>query len=355
MMVVPTAAAPPDSGSPVFLGYAYGRAEGISLERFTHVCHAFVEPSEDGRIQRSLDAPNHDLVDKAHKANVRILLSVGGWGLDQKFAAVVANHQFLERFVAGLAWLVAEFDYDGVDLNWEYPDTTEELVGFERFARQLRAELDALGIKRGRPMLLTIAASAHPGTLRWLDREFLLSVFDWVNIMSYDYAGEWSTHAGHNAPLFASSSLAAESLSVDRTVRYLLEDRKIPARRLVLGLPLYGRGFAVAEPYQSTADAPESKYGSITYARIVDLTSQGWRRRWDADTKTPWLLAPDGSEVIGYDDAESLAGKTTWAMNLGLRGVFFWELRQDRLPDGTNPLQQAAHEAWSAAGSTKLP
>jgi chitinase len=345
----------PASGPPVFLGYAYGRANGLSLERLTHVCHAFVEPGEDGRIQRNLDVPNHDLVDRAHKADVPVLLSVGGWGLDEKFAMVVSNHQSLERCVAGLTSLVAEYDYDGIDLNWEYPDTKEEIAGFERFVRQLRAELDELAAKRGKPMLMTIAASANPGTLRWLDGAFLLSAFDWVNVMTYDYAGEWSTHAGHNAPLFASSHFAAESLSVERTVRYLLEERKLPPQRIVLGLPLYGRGFAVAEPYQSTAEAPAPKHGSVAYAGIADLMTHGWRRRWDDDTKTPWLLAPDGSEVFGYDDAESLAGKTTWAMNLGLRGVFFWELRQDLLPDGTNPLQQAAHDAWSAAGSTQLP
>jgi chitinase len=73
---------------------------------------------------------------------------------------------------------------------------------------------------------------------------------------------------------------------------------------------------------------------------------QGWIRKWDDETKTPWLIAPNGSGVIGYDDPESVALKTEWAMKLGLRGVFFWEIGADRLPDGTNPLQQAAREKF---------
>ncbi len=46
--------------------------------------------------------------------------------------------------------------------------------------------------------------------------------------------------------------------------------------------------------------------------------------------------------MIGYDDAESIALKTAWAMKQGFRGVFFWQIGGNLLPDGTNPLQEAA-------------
>ena len=53
--------------------------------------------------------------------------------------------------------------------------------------------------------------------------------------------------------------------------------------------------------------------------------------------------------MIGYDDAESVAIKTEWAMKQGFRGVFFWQVDADRLPDGTNPLQEASHREWEKA------
>ena len=79
------------------------------------------------------------------------------------------------------------------------------------------------------------------------------------------------------------------------------------------------------------------------FKSIVKLIQdQGWTRTWDDQTKNPWITAPGGAGVIGYDDAESISLKTAWAMQQGFKGVFFWQIGGDLLPDGTNPLQEAA-------------
>jgi chitinase len=33
-------------------------------------------------------------------------------------------------------------------------------------------------------------------------------------------------------------------------------------------------------------------------------------------------------------------------MKQGLRGVFFWEIAADRIPDGTNPLQESSRRKF---------
>ncbi len=164
--------------------------------------------------------------------------------------------------------------------------------------------------------------------------------------MTYDFAGGWSTRAGHNSPLFASSAEGPGAGSSAGTILHLLEKRKVPADRLALGLPLYGRGFPVAEP---RAPLPKGfKTFNVNAKGVGKLLAEGWTRVWDDEIKAPWLIAPDKTKVLGYDDAESMKAKTEWAMSKGLRGVFFWQIDGDRLPDGSNPLQQAAHAAWSA-------
>jgi chitinase len=166
--------------------------------------------------------------------------------------------------------------------------------------------------------------------------------------MTYDFTGGRAGYAGHHSPLFASKKQPAGTpRSTELTFRYLLEERGLPASRLALGIPLYGRGFAVAEPYAATRDAPRIRLPQGNYSNLHKLQhEQGWTRRWDDETKNPWLIAPDRSMVIGYDDAESVTAKTEWAIKAGLRGVFFWQIAADRLPDGTNPLQDAARRVW---------
>lgn len=338
----------------VFVGYVYRRPEKINFELYTHLCHAFVVADEEGKIRPNRNCPSRELVADAHQAGVKVLLSLGGWGWDKQFAALVSKPEAEDRYVNAVLAIVEEYDYDGIDLDWEYPDTAEEVVGFERLCRRFRKQLDQLGQKKGRHLFQTMAASSNPPTLKWLENKLLLETMDWVNVMTYDYAGEWTSYAGHHSPLFASSKQPGTPRSTELTMKYLL-DRGLPADRLAVGLPLYGKGFAVSEPYASTKDAARDKAprggGYSNIARLIK--DQGWTRRWDDETKGPWAIAPDASAAIGYDDAESIALKTEWAMKQGFRGVFFWQIGGDLMPDGSNPLQEASRRKLNESTTGK--
>jgi chitinase len=340
----------------VFVGYVFRQPKKINFHLYTHLCHAFVVADADGKIRPNNACPNRQLVTDAHKAGVKVLLSLGGWGWDKQFAAIVSQTETEDRYANSVLTIVDQYDYDGIDLDWEYPDTKAEIIGFDRLCRRFRKELDALGRKKGRHLFQTMAASANPSTLQWLSNKLLRETMDWVNVMTYDYTGDWTSYAGHHAPLFASSKQPAPPRSIELTMKYLV-DRGMPANRLAVGLPLYGKGFAVSEPYASTKKAtkgPAPRGGS--YSNIEKLIREkGWTRRWDDETKNPWALAPDRSAVIGYDDAESLSLKTAWAMKQGFRGVFFWQISGDLLPDGTNPLQAASHKKWEESARDAKP
>jgi GH18 family chitinase/cyclophilin family peptidyl-prolyl cis-trans isomerase len=332
----------------VFVGYVYRQPRNIDFGLYTHLCHAFVVADEDGRLRPSKSCPNRQLVLNAHKAKVKVLLSLGGWGWDRQFTAMVANPEAEDRYIKAVMAIVDRYDYDGIDLDWEYPDTKEKIVGFDRLCRRFRKELDEFQPGKGRHLLQTMAASASPGTLKWLSNKLLLETMDWVNVMTYDYTGDWSAYAGHHSPLFASSRQPGRPHSTELTMKYLL-DRGLPANRLAVGLPLYGKGFAAPEPYAATKKTGKAKVMKAGSYVVIDklIKEKAWKRYWDTETKNPWAIAPDGSAVIGYDDAESLALRTAWAMKQGFRGVFFWEIAADRLPDGTNPLQEASHKKWT--------
>ena len=331
----------------VFVAYVYRTPAKINFKLYTHLCHAFVTADENGVVRSNRNVPSRELTTQAHQAGVKVLLSLGGWGWDKQFAAIVSKPEAEDRYVESVMGMVEAFDYDGIDLDWEYPDTKEEIAGFERLSKRFRKQLDELGVKKKSPMIQTMAAAANSSTLKWLSNELLLGTMDWVNEMTYDMAGDWTDYAGHHAPLFASSRQPGNPRSTELSMKYLI-DRGMPPNRLALGIPLYGKGFAVSEPYAETKDRkPGQRAPGGNYSRLVQLQKeQGWTRQWDNETKSPWLIAPDRSAVIGYEDTESIALKTEWGMKLGLRGVFFWEINHDRLADGTNPLQEASRRTF---------
>jgi chitinase len=339
----------------VFVGYVAGSVRQIEFSLYTHLCHAFVVADGNGNVRTEGNAPSRELTTNAHKAHVKVLLSLGGWGWDDQFGAIVSKPESEDRYVKSVMEMVDQYDYDGIDLDWEYPDTKTEVVGFERLARRFRKLVDEIGKKKGRPMLLTMAASSNFETLRWLQTPFLVETMDWVNVMTYDYTGSWTNYAGHHSPLFASKKQpGGRPRSSSLTIEFLLNERKLPADKIALGLPLYGRGFGVKEPYAATKGAKKARMAEADYRSIEKLqAAKGWVRKWDEETKNPWLISTEHPEVIGYDDAESLAIRTEWAMKHGLRGVFFWQVNQDRMANGTHPLQEAAHKEFLKGTKTR--
>lgn len=336
-----------DANEKVFLGYVAGKGKSPNYQLYTHLCHAFVTAEKNGTLKPNQQVPSHELAREAHAAGVKVLLSLGGWGWDEEFAAMVLDSEAEQRYVEAVMALVEEYDYDGIDLDWEYPDTNIEIAGFERLARRFRARLDELAATKQRDMLLTMAAAASPRTLAWLSNEFLLETMDWVNVMTYDYSGTWAEVAGHHSPMFTPKG--KEVLSTERTMNYLLEERTFPADRIALGIPLYGKTFAVASPYESNQGAPKPRQAHYNYKQIASLANKpGWKRHWDNDTKNPWIIAAERPEIVCYDDAESAAIKGAWAEKHELRGVFFWQVDGDRLKDGSNPVQEAARNAFYA-------
>ena len=354
-----------DDTDKVFVGYLFQAPQGINYALYTHLCHAFVVPDGEGNLRPGRNAPSRELTAEAHEAGVRVLLSIGGGGRDKEFAAIASHPAAEDRFARAVMAMVDAYDYDGIDFDWEYPDTEQEVVVFERLTRRFRRGLDELGERKSRRMRLTMAVNWSPDTIKWMTDELILENYDWLNMMTYDYSGGSSRVAAHQAPLYPSSKQqfpeGAFRRSATETFSYLLEERKLPPNRLALGLPLYGRGFLAPAPYAPISNAgtpgrkadPAAKkgananpYAAMTYNAIHRLVNeQGWKRVWDDETRTPWAVSPDGTAVIGYDDAESITIKTEWALKKGLRGVFFWQIAGDRLPDGSFPLQEAAHEA----------
>ena len=277
----------------VFVGYLYGRPRHINFRLYTHLCHAFLVADEEGNVRKDRNVPSRELTAKAHKAGVKVLLSLGGWGWDKQFAAIVSKPDADDRYVKSVMAIVKDNDYDGIDLDWEYPDTEQEVVGFERLIRRFRKAIDEIGSARGRPMASRWPPRATPA------RSSGSQGFP-AGDHGLDQRDDLRLHRRLDElcrPPFAAFRLveaARRPRSTALSMKYLLEERACPRTGWRWAFPLYGRGFSVAEPYASTKDAPRARVpGAITTTCTSSQDEKGWTRNWDDETKNPWLLAPN--------------------------------------------------------------
>ncbi len=318
--------------------------EKIEYTKYSHLCHAFLPVEADGTPHGEGTVPSRTLTGMAHAAGVQVLLSFGGSESGGRYNPMTRSADRRKRFVAGAMKLIEDYGYDGLDNDWEFPESAVDRENYGKLNHELRAALDRLGKRLHRPLLLTAALPAGDWSGKWYPTDVLVKTYDFVNVMTYDFAGEWGETAGHNAPL-TKSSRDPEGGSVMDAMAYWA-GRGIPKAHLNLGLPNYGRGFDVPEPYMKTKADAKSKVSELDYRDAVKLLAQGWTRTVDGETGGPWLLAPDHSAVFGYDDADSLVRKVRWAKAAGYGGIFYWDINADRMPDGSHPLVDASASAW---------
>ena len=81
---------------------------------------------------------------------LKIVLSVGGWGADG-FSQAARTKEGRERFAASALAIVKEYGLDGIDIDWEYPGTSLAGIASDRSDKEnytlllaeLRKTLDA--------------------------------------------------------------------------------------------------------------------------------------------------------------------------------------------------------------------
>jgi GH18 family chitinase len=269
-----------------------------------------------------------NVVAKAKKPSLKTLMSVGGWGDGSRpFAALAATDASRRHFAQSCKAFLEKYKFDGLDVDWEYPENAQEGANFVALMTTLREVL-------GADKVLSIACSANPSVLDRMDVVAMARVLDFINVMTYDYAGSWDTKTGLNAPL--NPVAGGSGLAMEPTMKHLLA-KGVPADKLVLGLPLYGRGFLGVSKVNNGLDQPFTglpagswEKGVYDYKDIKKMLAQGTlTRHVDPVGRVPYAYSEQRGEFVSYDDAESIGNKCRWLMELGLGGAMTWELSGD--------------------------
>ncbi|KAG8827072.1 hypothetical protein FRC19_005776, partial [Serendipita sp. 401] len=223
--------------------------EKIDFNRFNWVDFAFAIPDENLGLR--FTQPNSEellvrLVSVAHSQFQKVKLSIGGWLGSQYFSRAVRTESARATFAQSILDVYERFGLDGVDLDWEYPNSSG--AGENEFTPQDAANyLAFLKVLRG---ALPSSAKITAAVALWPfndengrpmeDVSAFGEVLDWIVIMNYDVFGSSSTEPGPNAPL---SDGCGDSRSREANARSGVERwirAGVASRKIVLGVPLYG-------------------------------------------------------------------------------------------------------------------
>ena len=157
-------------------------------------------PPEGSKEYCSWDAPNvkacnthvyeEGLISLVHAAGATLYPSLGGWTLSDPFPALAASTTARANFAKNCAKLVEEYNFDGIDLDWEYPGmedhsgTPDDKANFKLLLEDVRAALDDLGKVKGRFYGLTAALPCGPKHISNIDIAHTASVLSELNLMT---------------------------------------------------------------------------------------------------------------------------------------------------------------------------
>lgn len=310
--------------------------EKLPAARLDVLIYAFALPTLEGGC--TLDPPPGNpqvfaglLALKARNPSLTLLLAVGGAGLNEPFSAAVQPER-LDGFIAACVQAMRTRGFDGLDVDWEYPSAAQKDT-YVALLAGLRQALDLAGQADGRAYRLTAAVPIGPWTTRGLDVARIAPRLDWLNLMTYDLYGSWSETTGLNAPLYTLPS-DPQGLSVDSGVKQHL-DQGVPAAKLALGVPFYGRAWqgvpadldGLFQPFEGML--PGLPSGSMRYDQAAALLGGSFTRHWEETGRVPWLYDPAARVMVTYDDPQSVGEKAAYARARGLGGVMIWEITAD--------------------------
>jgi chitinase len=305
-------------------------AAQIPMAKLTHINHAGVSFDSKAKLVVPTGFLEPQLIDKAHAAGVRVLLLLGG-----DFGALETNPALVGTLVNNLQVFLNAHGYDGVDIDWEYPSTSQDSATFFSLMSALRGAFPS--------PTYVLSADVAPWGGSGYNFAAVTPVVDYFNIMMYDCAGPWTDDAQLNSAIFPDPFNPATyncepGGTVKEAIDIYVKDLDIPPVQLNMGTPFYGYFYENVSALWGFCTnclntVPSENYGTFIKQRI---NQHGWRTFYDPYSLVPYMLQADGRPgFITYDDAFSTFYRVEYSVwRRGLGGSFMWSLDADY--DGTS-------------------
>ncbi|MBL7727325.1 MAG: glycoside hydrolase family 18 protein [Dinghuibacter sp.] len=323
------------------IAYYTGSSEPLKqypLNKITHVIYSFLALHHDTlgfRNQQQETYLENIVALKQQYPHLKIMVSIGGWGGCAPCSGLFSSEHSRKTFAQTTVALFRKYGIDGLDLDWEYPAIEgypghaykpDDKQNFTALVQELRKEM-------GNRYLLSFAAGGFEQFLEAsIEWEKVMPLLDFVNLMTYDLVGGYSTVTGHHTP---QNHYREKQQSVSRCVRWLL-NKKVEPEKLIVGAAFYAR------VWEQVPDTLNGLYQSGKFKQGVAFKdfstyfsdSSGFRYYWDKKAKAPFQYNKQKKLFATFDNERSVREKARFIKRKKLGGIMFWELIQDKPKNG---------------------
>ena len=292
-----------------------GNLQALYTDDVDYVIFAFAYPNEDGTV--SLDEQNKRRLEdnleelkKLQSKGVKILISVGGYEHSYNFKLASATPEGQKSFASSLKDLMEEYQFDGVDIDWEYKKK-EDAAHYVDLVRATRKAIDKV---------IGVTIFRIPERVGSLDYTSLNGLVDYYSLLSYEYSGAvWSRRTGFNTPL----------PDIKTSTEALLEFG-VSKEKLYLGLAFYGQQFGDVNVESNGFNHPFDKQSSnsmrIDYKDIQDVSTA----QYDPNAAAVYIYQESIKVLTTFDNIESIRAKCEYIKSLDNAGAMVWELGGDK-------------------------
>ncbi|TEW52921.1 glycoside hydrolase family 18 protein [Psychromonas algicola] len=243
--------------------------DDIDFSMLTHIIYNKIGIDSGGEL--SLPTGDdldefEEMIELADTAGIYAMVSIGN-SSDTAFNAIAVDDDALDNFRDNLEDLIDEYDLDGIDINWQFPEGDDEGDLFE----DLMKEMDDLATDEGILLSYVVDTGQDDDATDDGVQDDVLGYGDFLNVMALDTSD-------YDDPLE----------DAEEAIEYWT-DRCVVKNRLVLAIPVYSEGDAELDfseiidddtsnacyDYASNVeDSDGNEYDDITYNGIPTVTDK---------------------------------------------------------------------------------